>query len=596
MAIALGILEQIREKWEAAWPDALACWSRFTKLKEPVWCYNRKDAAREGLRSSFAMIRLDDHSVVIGLDEIAEKKLEAYAIEILAHEIGHHVFVPGDLNDHGRMIARMRKALAPKEVHAPFIANLYGDLLINDRLQRGSKLRIGDVYKVLCKEAGDALWTFYMRSYEILWSLKKGSLALGKITDRMEGDAVLCSRLIRVYSGDWIRGAGKFAALCLPYLLDSDAEKAQQIMKSWADIEAAAGQGIPDGLSEDDIDPRDLQHPLEDEALAGDGKDPVEEERLAAADGKGPPRDATSLGGSQGQYREPFEYGAILKALGLKLSDHDIAVKYYRERAVKNLIQFPQRILPESSDPMPENLEPWDIGMPLEDADWMQSVLNSPHVIPGVTTVQRVYGTTQGARPEREPLDLDLYVDCSGSMPNPQLNTSYLTLAGAIVTLSALRSGARVQATLWSGARQFLTTDGFVRDEDKIMRVLTGYIGGGTAFPIHILRDTFEGRTKASRATHILIISDDGVTTMFDKDEKNRSGWDISSMAMKSARGGGTMVLSLYRDWDQDPNLKRAHDEQGWNIYRLTGGWPELVKFARAFAQAKYGEAVVEKT
>ena len=38
---------------------------------------------------------------------------------------------------------------------------------------------------------------------------------------------------------------------------------------------------------------------------------------------------------------------------------------------------------------------------------------------------------------------------------------SYLALAGTILALSALRAGARVQATLWSGAGQFETTAGF---------------------------------------------------------------------------------------------------------------------------------------
>ena len=66
---------------------------------------------------------------------------------------------------------------------------------------------------------------------------------------------------------------------------------------------------------------------------------------------------------------------------------------------------------------MPEGLEPWDIGHALDAADWLQSVLQSPRVVPGMTTVQRVWGTSEGHEPKREPLDLDLYVDCSGSMP-----------------------------------------------------------------------------------------------------------------------------------------------------------------------------------
>ena len=97
--------------------------------------------------------------------------------------------------------------------------------------------------------------------------------------------------------------------------------------------------------------------------------------------------------------------------------------------------------------------------------------------IPGVTTLQRTWGDVEGAEPEKRPLDLDLYVDCSGSMPNPQAATSFLTLAGAIVAISAMRVGARVQATLWSGPRQFETTNGFTNDLDHVLRILTGYLG-----------------------------------------------------------------------------------------------------------------------
>jgi hypothetical protein len=133
-----------------------------------------------------------------------------------------------------------------------------------------------------------------------------------------------------------------------------------------------------------------------------------------------------------------------------------------------------------------------------------------------------------------------------------------------------------------------MTTDGFVRDEDAVLRILTGYLGGATAFPIHILRDTYQERTPAARPVHILNISDDGITTMFNQDEKKNSGWDISAMALRMARGGGTMVLNLYQDWDKNADLVRAN-AQGWVIH-VVRTWDELVTFAREFSRLKYGE------
>jgi hypothetical protein len=191
-----------------------------------------------------------------------------------------------------------------------------------------------------------------------------------------------------------------------------------------------------------------------------------------------------------------------------------------------------------------------------------------------------------GADPEKRPIDLDLYVDCTGSMPNPQRMFSPVALAGAIIALSALRVGSAAQATLWSGARHFQTTGGFIRDAVEVLRVLTGYIGGATAFPIHLLRDTYANRTLTHRAVHLLIVSDDGVTTMFDKDERNNSGWDVSAAALAAARGGGTMVLNLWNDWKQDEALVRAH-EQGWDIH-VVRTLDDLLPFAREFSRRHY--------
>jgi hypothetical protein len=223
--------------------------------------------------------------------------------------------------------------------------------------------------------------------------------------------------------------------------------------------------------------------------------------------------------------------------------------------------------------------------------------MQSPRVIPGMTTVQRIWGTSPGTSPARVPLDLDLYVDSSGSMPNPQHMTSYLTLAGAILALSALRSGARVQVTLWSGKHQFTMTDGFVRDETAILRTLTGFYGGATAFPIHVLRDTFSKRTPKDRLAHIMVISDDGISTLFDKDEQGNSGWDVSKMALKNAGGGGTFVLNLPKNWEAITQgyqtIHRARDEGGWQVHAISS-WDQLVEFARQFSQLRYGQGALK--
>jgi hypothetical protein len=576
---------RLLEIWRAAWPDALAVWSRFTRLRDPLLCEAQVEAAKEGLSGSFAMIRLLDQSVVIDLETVERLRLGDYAVEILAHEIGHHVFAPGSATDQFRLLARIRRGLPTMENQAAMVANLYTDLYINDRLQRQAGLRMADIYRRLSDAdlAGahdNRLWRLYMRIYEHLWKLDEGTLTpkrKPKAGDNTEADAWLGARLIRVYASDWMLGAVRFAALVLPYLRKGQMPGPARFMH---DTASAAKGCDPSGALEVEADEiGEAVHPSEDPLVNGQG-DTIKRETTV------------SDGGSLGQAREPFEYGEILKAAGVTMSPHAVAMRYYHQRALPMLVPFPAKVRPESPEPELEGLEPWDVGSAFDQIDWLQSLLCSPRVIPGLTTVQRTYGTAPARERFDVPIDLDMYVDCSGSMPNPQESTSYPTLAGAIIALSALRTGAHVQVTLWSGVEQVAHTGGFTADAQQILKVLTGYFGGGTAFPIHRLRETYA--LKRPRATHILMVSDNGIDTMFAQDEQGNSGWDIAAKALREGAAGGTMALEMMADWDTRPELKqhfetllRARDEQGWDIHAITDP-AQLVAFAREFSRRHY--------
>ncbi len=582
------------DRWRAAWPAALDVWSRYTRLREPMLCVTQVLAARQGLSGSFAMIRLLDQSVVIDLESVARLGLQDYAVEILAHEIGHHVLAPGTANDQFRLLARIRRALPTLERHAPMVANLYTDLFINDRLHRQADLRMADIYRLLAKaDPRDArrsrVWDLYMRIYEYLWKLEPGDLCPARAAgghdtadtaDTADTDAWLGARLIRVYANDWMDGAGRFATLLLPYLAD-DSNMLGPVTYLHDTGSAAQGCDIDGAYQIEAGELDEAVHPANDPRISGvvEDSEPVED----------------PAGDAGGQAREPFEYGEILKMAGIKMSDHDIAIRYYRQRARPYLVPFPVRLSPEQPELHLEGLEPWEIGDPFDEIDWLQSLMVSPVPIPGVTTVRRTYGHEARHQPAPIPVDLDMYVDSSGSMPNPQTSTSYLALAGAIIALSALRAGSRVQVTLWSGKNQVLHTGGFCTDEEKILSVLTGFFGGATCFPIHQLRDTYAaGRT---RPAHILQISDDGITTMFDKDERGGSGWDIAARALAVGGAGGTMALNIQDNWD-DPKswgynsdaytaLRRAQSEQGWHLHAISA-LPDLLAFAREFSRRHY--------
>jgi hypothetical protein len=589
------------ERWQAAWPPALAAWSRYTRLHDPRLCTSSVAAAKQGLHGSFAMIRLTDQSVVIDLAAIAALGLEDYGLEILAHEIGHHVLAPANVTDQFRLLARIRAGLPTLERHAPMVANLYADLIINDRLQRQADLRLADIFRRLAqagggKRAGGQVWNLYLRIYENLWCLESGALGARVGDEGLNGDAWLGARLARVYANDWLAGAGRFAALLLSHLVaDEDEGRTSKsgIARLLDATDAAEGAEPSGGLEVEADEIGGALHPAEDPRIAGEAVNADDTPTPCVENGQC--EDAAESTPARGQTREPFEYGEILRSAGIKLSEHEIAIRYYRERALPYLVPFLTRQAPDAPEPQLEGLEVWDIGAPLDDIDWLQSVMQSPRPVPGMTTVRRQYGTEQGRTPARLPVDLDLYVDSSGSMPDPRQSISYPSLAGAIVALSALRAGSAVQVTLWSGKDEFMHTAGFTRDENEILRILTEFYGGATCFPIHGLRDAHANGPRR-RPVHLLMISDDGITTMFDKDERGNDGWKVAAAALAAAGGGGTMALNIDETWKTDDvgwradaytTLRKAHRKQGWEIHavpHLEG----LVEFARAFSRRHY--------
>ena len=575
-------LQQIKQTWNSRWQDALSLWSRFTRLSEPRWCLSEEDERREGLEGSFAMIRLVDQAVVISLRQVAQYKLEKFPLEVLGHEIGHHVYCPGDLVDQSRVLARVRAGLPTKEHLAGFISNLYEDLLINYRLQRSTELDMAGIYRALGKNSINRLWTFYMRIYEILWSLQKGALAGGTVTRELEADAILGARLIRAYQREWIVGAGRFACLCLPYLLEDEGVEVRGLLKGWLDTDAAGAGAEPFGLTEiEDDEEAGAIHPALDPTL-NDASDEKPE-----TDTSGTPKGQEKVGGSKNtdRYRGIFEYGELLKALGVALNEQAVAVRYYRERALPHLVRFPMRENVTAVEPHPEGLEEWEIGDGLERVDWFESVVRSPHVIPGITTLQRTYGETSGSELSFEPIDLYIGIDCSGSMPNPQRLVSYPALAGTILALSALRVRAKVKVVLSGEPGKTHAMREFSREEREVLGVLTTYLGTGTAFGIHRLSETFNQQSALDRPAHIVIITDQDIFSPLNATVNGQTGWVVAENALRVAKGGGTFVLHMPGNW-------KSHDTErliamGWNVYRLYD-WQELINFARDFSRRRY--------
>lgn len=570
-------MAKMEEEWMKAWPRALSIWGRYINLRDPRLSRSQEVPGKKSA-TPLAYIDLKNMQVVVGLDQIEAYGLHQQGLEILAHEVGHHVFAPGDLVDAGRCMARIRRALREMASESPLVLNLYTDLLINHRLQNQG-LQMDLIYRKLRSQDTDPLWSLYMRTYEILWMLSPDTLC-SPVDEETEADAAVAAQVIRSFGRDFVKGSGMFAAICYYYIKKGGTGKTRKRMAPMLDSEHAIdGDRIPDGLAaEEEGEEGECSYPEFDEQ--GHWKPPGEGDHQSGKDG--------GSGTGTGQHRMPLDYHEILKALGMKISAQEAAMRYYKEKARPHLVPYPVMESEESTEPQLEGYEIWQPGQMIERINWFQTLLRSPVVIPGYTTVQNRYGTSPGQQKDVIPVDLDLYVDCSGSMPQPTVSLSYPALAGTIIALSALRTGARVQVTLWSGPDQWKMTDGFVKDEKEIMKVLLGYLGGGTAFPLHVLRKTYLEDPLPRRKVHILVISDSGVDTIFQKDELGNSGAKIAKQALQQAGGGGTFALQLYGDWKGYKPLVRA-SEIGYRIHCVAGA-EDLTRFARNFARENYGQ------
>lgn len=539
------------KNWEILWNEALKLWSDYVKLTPAKFLFTASEEKTEGLTGSFAAIRLLDHRVLLSVEQIKKYNLEDYPLEIMGHEIGHHVYCPGDLADQAKLIYLAGLALPRLEHLTSTIVNVYEDLYINDHLKRYNQLKMEEVYQKIGKNK-DRFWNFYMRTYELLWALPSETLTEGKVDDQIQSDASLVCRMIRNFPNDWSKGMFDFASICFPYFFDTKEGNTSSLGKISVildTLDVGKGMAPPSGIT--DIE--------------------VESELFP-----------TEIGSMTKRSLNPSDFSSICKAMGIDAEISDIVYRYYKDKALPYLIPFPERRTPGAKEEILEGNDLWDPGSPIEQINWIESTIRSPIVIPGYTTVEDRYGETESSEIKKNPIDLDLFVDCSGSMPNPQTSLSYLTLAGAIISLSALRTGSHVRVTLWSGEKEYETTNGFVKDEKEILKVLTGYFGGGTCFPLNLLEEGYKEKPKSKR--HILIISDDGIDTMFTQ-KYPRDPRAIAKNALEKGEGGGSMVLQLYNA--NGNSIINEMGKSGWELYPIQS-WEDLIQFSKDFVYRNY--------
>jgi hypothetical protein len=223
---------------------------------------------------------------------------------------------------------------------------------------------------------------------------------------------------------------------------------------------------------------------------------------------------------------------------------------YYRQKAEVYLLRPPpQPRLGEAH--APTTLEEWEHGDSPRDIDWLATLTQRGDRLGAALPLKRIRIA------EEEGYDLpmwqprmEIYLDVSGSMPNPCLAINAMTLAAQILSLGTVRAGGWVRALLYSSAPVLFWE--WCRSEVEMARFLMHYVGGGTSFPFAILESSVRecGDDQPIR----VVISDRDFDANFKESARNP---EIFHQAIARS---APLILLQHR---ADPKRARFYRSQG---------------------------------
>lgn len=397
--------------------------------------------------------------------------LRRYGLEdcleaLLAHEIGHHVRWPGTLGVQARL-RLMERPLLPIPGYS--VVNLYTDLLINRHLGPHYAAHFSRIYRAEPPREwrADPAFLFYLMLYEASWGLDAGDLfptvypSFAAEYPHARADAELFAQDLGSLGPNVYLGFLYFVSVLSRYVKPLDRQTPEQRDAMGCNC----GEPGPDEW--------------------GDALFPgaAERDAVRTARGKGWITEAqaeTLLGDVSGR---------IVGLPGVLTGDANglpvIMAAHYRRLAERHALRTPS-VRARGEALVPTTLEEWEVGDPVRDIDWLATLGRRGDQLGGVTPLRRERIADVEGRDVPMPLPrLELYLDVSGSMPDPRLAVNTLTLAAQILTLGAVRAGGSVRAALYS--TQDVAYWEWCRSEREMSNFLMHYVGGGTAFPFERL-------------------------------------------------------------------------------------------------------------
>lgn len=444
------------------WPRAQAHWSRFLLLQPPG------DGTEQ---AAVAQIDLATRRIGLHYRLIREKGLLDCVEALLAHEVGHHVRYPGTLTTQARL-RLLEKAVLPLDSYSA--VNLFTDLLINDALWPALGAQLARVYQAFTADVtagADAAFLFYLSVYEERHGLEPAALMgpsrgeLERAHPNYRAEAQLLGQNLFHLGPNLYTQFLYFVSVLSRYVplprtgarqaggQPNDCGCGEPSADDWADAltpDAREREAIRRAEAEGWLRKELAERMRDRDALA---------RRIATLPGAGGD-DAT---------RVP-----------------EVMAAYYRRQADRYLLRPPPQLI-HGEATTPTTLEEWEPGDPLRDVDWAATLSQRGPLLGAALPLrrQRVAEAEGWEVPLWQPR-VEVYLDVSGSMPDPRLTRNAMTLAAQILVTGAIRAGGWARAVLYSGAAVPFWE--WCRSETELSRFLMHYVGGGTEFPFHLLR------------------------------------------------------------------------------------------------------------
>jgi hypothetical protein len=426
----------------------------------------------------------------------------------------------------------------------------------------------------------DLLFAWYLGLYEEGWYLPAGTLI----------DSATDARLEQVRPGWRLAARATFQ-----FLANHPENRALQICRFLLDLEPLLAKSQP-GSQTGARASLEGERPFEGRLTPEEARRAMQrtaQERAARAwrageDGRPGAGVSTGSGGGRpgaGPVGDPIR--DLQETMRHLCDPTDVALEAYRRLAQRVAVYAPRSQAPAEPE-TPGPTEPWELGDRPEDIDWMSTLTHSGLAVPGHNLEKRTFLSEMPRPGESLAPWIEIYVDCSGSMPDPVKTFNYSILAGFILADAALRHAGRVRVISYSHEHRAMAQ--FAASERAVQRGLLTYVGGGTRFPWDVLLESATRYRKVA-AVHRVVISDADFLYNYLHPDVTAPGLDPAQLVRASlaaaTRAPDTLLLLLMIPpaAAEIPQL-RAHGARVLTV----GEWKDLPTVARDLARTLYPE------